>query len=83
MAQWHNQLHSTVLAVELGLVKEEMDGMRRQLNPALRELTWAQGDLWGYIENTRDLVQVLNICNCFIELSLQINALTRFCGIFK
>ncbi|KAL3988340.1 receptor tyrosine-protein kinase erbB-2 [Sarotherodon galilaeus] len=36
-----HMLHSTILAVELGLVKDEMDGLRRQLNPALRELTWS------------------------------------------
>uniref|UniRef100_A0A3P8NTX1 Dynein axonemal heavy chain 11 n=1 Tax=Astatotilapia calliptera TaxID=8154 RepID=A0A3P8NTX1_ASTCA len=59
VTQWYNQLHSTILAVELGLVKDEMDGMRRQLNPALREVTWAQDDLWDYIQSTRDLAQVL------------------------
>uniref|UniRef100_A0A3Q3L381 Dynein axonemal heavy chain 11 n=1 Tax=Labrus bergylta TaxID=56723 RepID=A0A3Q3L381_9LABR len=52
---WYNQLHSTILAVELGLVKDEMDGTRRQLDPALRDLTWAQDDLWDYIKSTRDL----------------------------
>lgn len=59
VTQWYNQLHSTILAVELGLVKDEMDGMRRQLNPALREVTWAQDDLWDYVQSTRDLAQVL------------------------
>lgn len=69
VTQWYNQLHSTILAVELGLVKDEMDGMRRQLNPALREVTWAQDDLWDYIQSTRDLAQVLKICRkCCIEL---------------
>lgn len=69
VTQWYNQLHSTILAVELGLVKDEMDGMRRQLNPALGELTWAQDDLWDYIQSTRDLAQVLKICGkCCIEL---------------
>uniref|UniRef100_A0A3P8NTU2 Dynein axonemal heavy chain 11 n=1 Tax=Astatotilapia calliptera TaxID=8154 RepID=A0A3P8NTU2_ASTCA len=57
---WYNQLHSTILAVELGLVKDEMDGMRRQLNPALREVTWAQDDLWDYIQSTRDLAQSIS-----------------------
>uniref|UniRef100_A0A3Q2VPV0 Dynein axonemal heavy chain 11 n=1 Tax=Haplochromis burtoni TaxID=8153 RepID=A0A3Q2VPV0_HAPBU len=61
VTQWYNQLHSTILAVELGLVKDEMDGMRRQLNPALREVTWAQDDLWDYIQSTRDLAQVLRV----------------------
>uniref|UniRef100_A0A8C9ZTH7 Dynein, axonemal, heavy polypeptide 9 like n=1 Tax=Sander lucioperca TaxID=283035 RepID=A0A8C9ZTH7_SANLU len=55
VTQWYNQLHSTILAVELGLVKEEMDGTRRQLDPALRELSWAQDHLWDYIQSTRDL----------------------------
>uniref|UniRef100_A0A3Q4HYI4 Dynein heavy chain 11, axonemal-like n=1 Tax=Neolamprologus brichardi TaxID=32507 RepID=A0A3Q4HYI4_NEOBR len=55
VTQWYNQLHSTILAVELGMVKDKMDGMRRQLNPALREVTWAQDDLWDYIQSTRDL----------------------------
>uniref|UniRef100_A0A8C4HK36 Dynein axonemal heavy chain 11 n=1 Tax=Dicentrarchus labrax TaxID=13489 RepID=A0A8C4HK36_DICLA len=55
VTQWYNQLHSTILAVELGLVKDEMDGSRRQLGPALGELTWAQDELWDYIQNTRDL----------------------------
>uniref|UniRef100_A0AAX7TS70 Dynein axonemal heavy chain 11 n=1 Tax=Astatotilapia calliptera TaxID=8154 RepID=A0AAX7TS70_ASTCA len=60
VTQWYNQLHSTILAVELGLVKDEMDGMRRQLNPALREVTWAQDDLWDYIQSTRDLAQSIS-----------------------
>ena len=58
VTQWYNRLHSTILAVELGLVKEEMDRTRRQLNPALQELTWAHDDLWDYIQTTRDLVKV-------------------------
>ncbi|XP_062336891.1 dynein axonemal heavy chain 11 [Osmerus eperlanus] len=57
VTQWYNRLHSTILAVELGLVKEEMDRTRRQLNPALQELTWAHDDLWDYIQTTRDLVK--------------------------
>ncbi|KAM9845080.1 LOW QUALITY PROTEIN: dynein axonemal heavy chain 11-like [Aulostomus maculatus] len=57
VTQWYNQLHSTILAVELGLVKDEIDGARQQLEPALRELTWAQDDLWDYIQGTRDLVK--------------------------
>uniref|UniRef100_A0A3B4UNK9 Dynein axonemal heavy chain 11 n=1 Tax=Seriola dumerili TaxID=41447 RepID=A0A3B4UNK9_SERDU len=61
VTQWYNQLQSTILAVELGLVKDEMDGTKRQLDPALQELTWAQDDLWDYIQSTRDLVKVLNI----------------------
>lgn len=64
MTQWYNQLHSTILAVELGLVKGEMDQTRHQLDPALRELTWAQDDLWDYIQSTRDLVKV---CEHFQE----------------
>ena len=56
--QWYNRLRSTILPVELGLVKEEMDRTRQQLNPALQELTWAQDDLWDYIQTTRDLVKV-------------------------
>uniref|UniRef100_A0AAQ5ZAJ7 Dynein axonemal heavy chain 11 n=1 Tax=Amphiprion ocellaris TaxID=80972 RepID=A0AAQ5ZAJ7_AMPOC len=64
VTQWHNQLHSTILAVELGLVKDEMDGMKRKLDPALRELTWAHDDLWDYIQTTRDLNSHL-----FIRLS--------------
>ncbi|KAF7661524.1 hypothetical protein LDENG_00258930 [Lucifuga dentata] len=57
VTQWYNQLHSTILAVELGLVKDEIDRTRQQLNPALQELTWAQDDLWDYIQTTRDLVK--------------------------
>uniref|UniRef100_A0AAQ5XVQ1 Dynein axonemal heavy chain 11 n=1 Tax=Amphiprion ocellaris TaxID=80972 RepID=A0AAQ5XVQ1_AMPOC len=53
-------LHSTILAVELGLVKDEMDGMKRKLDPALRELTWAHDDLWDYIQTTRDLVKSIS-----------------------
>uniref|UniRef100_A0A4W6EVU6 Dynein axonemal heavy chain 11 n=1 Tax=Lates calcarifer TaxID=8187 RepID=A0A4W6EVU6_LATCA len=45
----------TILAVELGLVKDEMDATKRQLEPALQELTWAQDDLWDYIQSTRNL----------------------------
>uniref|UniRef100_A0A672IQ98 Dynein axonemal heavy chain 11 n=1 Tax=Salarias fasciatus TaxID=181472 RepID=A0A672IQ98_SALFA len=65
VTQWYNKLHSTILAVELGLVKEEMAGMKRQLDPAVRELTWADDDLWDYIQNTRDLVKVLMISHPF------------------
>lgn len=42
-------------------MKDEMDGTRRQLDPALRELTWVQDELWDYIQKTRDLVKVLNV----------------------
>lgn len=59
VTQWYNQLHSTILDVELGLVREEMCGARRQLDPALRDLTWAQDDLWDYIQTTRDLIKVM------------------------
>uniref|UniRef100_A0A3B5A740 Dynein axonemal heavy chain 11 n=1 Tax=Stegastes partitus TaxID=144197 RepID=A0A3B5A740_9TELE len=55
VTQWHNQLHGTILAVELGLVRDEMDGMKRKLDPALQELTWAHDDLREYIQSTRDL----------------------------
>lgn len=58
MTQWYNQLQATILDVELGLVKKEMDGVRQQLNPALGQLTWARDNLWDYIQSTRDLVQV-------------------------
>lgn len=67
VTQWYNQLQSTILAVELGLVKDDMDRTKQQLEPALQELTWAQDDLWDYIKSTRDLVQVLNISYlCYI-----------------
>uniref|UniRef100_G3PRS5 Dynein axonemal heavy chain 11 n=1 Tax=Gasterosteus aculeatus TaxID=69293 RepID=G3PRS5_GASAC len=62
VTQWYNQLRSTILAVELGLVKDEMDRTRQQLEPALRELSWAQDDLWDYIQSTRDLVKSLSTC---------------------
>lgn len=58
VTQWYNQLHSTLLDVELGLVRDEMDAMRRQLEPALRELVWSQDDLMDYIQSTRDLMKV-------------------------
>ncbi|XP_042285828.1 dynein axonemal heavy chain 11 isoform X2 [Thunnus maccoyii] len=60
VTQWYNQLNSTILAVELGLVKNEMNGTRQQLDPALRELTWAQDELWDYIQSTRDLVKSIS-----------------------
>ncbi|XP_033960741.1 dynein axonemal heavy chain 11 [Pseudochaenichthys georgianus] len=60
VTQWYNKLHSTILAVELGLVKDEMDGTRRQLEPALQELSWARDDLWDYIQITRDLVKSIS-----------------------
>lgn len=65
VTQWYNQLHRTILDVELGLVKYEMDRMKRQLDPALRDLTWAQDDLWNYIQSTRDLMKVPNFCYIF------------------
>ena len=58
VCQWYNRLHSTILEVEQGLVQEEMERTRRQLEPTLKELTWNQDDLWEYIQTTRDLVQV-------------------------
>lgn len=61
MTQWYNKLKSTILAVELGLVKDEMDGVRQQLEPALKELTWAQDDLWDYIQSTQQLVKVITV----------------------
>lgn len=67
VTQWYNQLHSTILAVEKGLVKDEMDGTRRQLDPALRELTWAQDDLWEYIQSTRELVKVKIISSILLK----------------
>lgn len=60
MTQWYNHLHGTVLAVEIGLVKSEMDETKQQLEPSLKELTWAQDDLWDYIQTTRDMVKVVN-----------------------
>lgn len=59
VTQWYNQLQVTILDVELGLVKKEMEEVRQQLDPALGQLTWAQDNLWDYIQSTRDLVQVL------------------------
>uniref|UniRef100_A0A3Q2TME4 Dynein axonemal heavy chain 11 n=1 Tax=Fundulus heteroclitus TaxID=8078 RepID=A0A3Q2TME4_FUNHE len=67
VAQWYNKLKSTILAVELGLVKDEMEGVRQQLEPALKELTWDQDDLWDYIHSTQQLVKVPDIwewCKC-------------------
>lgn len=61
VTHWYNQLHSTILAVELGLVKDDIDGMKSQLEPALQELTWVQDDLWNYIQTTQDMVKVLNM----------------------
>lgn len=58
VTQWYNQLQVTILDVELGLVKKEMEEVRQQLSPALGQLTWAQDNLWDYIQSTRDLVQV-------------------------
>ncbi|XP_072771260.1 dynein beta chain, ciliary-like [Nerophis lumbriciformis] len=57
VTQWYNQLQGTILDVEQGLVHDELDKTRRQLDPALRELTWAQDDPWDYIKSTQDLVQ--------------------------
>lgn len=57
VTEWYNQLHSTLLDVELRLVKDEMDMMRRQLEPALQELVWSQDDLMDYIQSTRDLMK--------------------------
>lgn len=77
VTQWYNQLHSTILAVELGLVKDEMNGTRQQLDPALRELTWAKDELWDYIQSTRDLVKVRTVLDTFL---LQLySKFTLFC----
>ncbi|XP_061775505.1 dynein beta chain, ciliary-like [Nerophis ophidion] len=57
VTQWYNQLQSTILDVERGLLQDQLDKVRRQLDPALRELTWAQDDPWDYIKSTQDLVQ--------------------------
>ncbi|KAF0047081.1 hypothetical protein F2P81_000714 [Scophthalmus maximus] len=60
VTQWYNQLQSTILAVEVGLVTDEIDETKRQLDPALRELTWSQDDLWDYIQRTRDMVKSIS-----------------------
>ncbi|XP_069366837.1 dynein axonemal heavy chain 11 [Paralichthys olivaceus] len=60
VTQWYNQLQSTILAVEVALVKDEMDETKRQLEPSLHELTWAQDDLWDYIKSTRDMVKSIS-----------------------
>ncbi|XP_061081745.1 dynein axonemal heavy chain 11 [Conger conger] len=57
ITQWCNRLRSSLLEVELGLVGGEMEGVRRQLRPALESLTWGQDSLWDYIAETRDLVR--------------------------
>uniref|UniRef100_A0A671Z165 Dynein axonemal heavy chain 11 n=1 Tax=Sparus aurata TaxID=8175 RepID=A0A671Z165_SPAAU len=84
VTQWYNQLHSTILAVELGLVKDEMDGTRRQLGPALRELTWVQDELWDYIQKTRDLVKVLNSISSRVQKSkANVEAIQALMGKFS
>nr|XP_043887070.1 dynein axonemal heavy chain 11 [Solea senegalensis] len=62
VTQWYNHLQNTILAVEVGLVRTEMDETKRQLEPALRELTWTQDDLWDYIQTTRDMVKSISSC---------------------
>ncbi|XP_020566647.2 dynein heavy chain 11, axonemal-like [Oryzias latipes] len=57
VTEWYNKLHNTLIAAELGLMKDEMAGITQQLSPALRELTWAQDDLWDYIKSTCELVK--------------------------
>uniref|UniRef100_A0A3Q2GPF7 Dynein heavy chain 11, axonemal-like n=1 Tax=Cyprinodon variegatus TaxID=28743 RepID=A0A3Q2GPF7_CYPVA len=57
VTQWYNKLKSTILEVELRLVKDEMDRVIQQLEPALTELTWDQDDLWDYIKSTQQLVK--------------------------
>lgn len=68
VTQWYNKLHTTILPVELGLVKDEMDGMRQQLNSALQKLTWDQDDLWDYIQSTREMAKVVKISGKGFEL---------------
>ncbi|XP_029930046.1 dynein heavy chain 11, axonemal [Myripristis murdjan] len=81
VTQWYNQLHSTIMAVELGLVKEEMDKTRRQLGPALQELTWAQDDLWDYIQTTRNLVKDIS---CRVQKSkANVEAIQALMGKFS
>ncbi|XP_018585062.2 dynein heavy chain 11, axonemal [Scleropages formosus] len=53
----YNRLHSTILDVELGLVKEELRETSEQIRPSLETLVWTQEDLWNYIRQCRDLVQ--------------------------
>ncbi|XP_037537274.1 dynein heavy chain 11, axonemal [Nematolebias whitei] len=60
VTQQYNKLHSTILAVELGLVRDELDRVRQQISPALLELTWAQDDIWDYIQSTQELVKSLS-----------------------
>ncbi|XP_072570592.1 dynein axonemal heavy chain 11 isoform X2 [Paramormyrops kingsleyae] len=57
VTRFYNRLHSTILEVELHLVQEDMERVRRQLRPALESLCWGQEDLWDYIQQSRDLVQ--------------------------
>ncbi|XP_048056692.1 dynein axonemal heavy chain 11 isoform X1 [Megalobrama amblycephala] len=57
ITQWHNKLHSTILAVELRLVQSELEEVRCTLMPALKELRWSDEHLADYIKSTRDLVR--------------------------
>ncbi|XP_068196033.1 dynein axonemal heavy chain 11 [Antennarius striatus] len=81
VTQWYNHLHGTILAVELGLVKDEMEGARWQLDPALQELTWAHDDLWDYIQSTRDLVQ--NISSRVQKSKSNVEAIQALMGKFS
>ncbi|KAK5608169.1 hypothetical protein CRENBAI_003200 [Crenichthys baileyi] len=60
VTQSYNKLKITILAVELGLLKDEIDRVRQQLEPALKELTWDQDDLWDYIQSTQQLVKSIS-----------------------
>lgn len=59
-------------------MKDEIEGMKHQLNPALQDLTWAQDDLWNYIQGTQDLVKVLNM-SCISKGNLSIAQTNKRC----
>ncbi|KAG7460463.1 dynein heavy chain 11, axonemal-like isoform X1, partial [Solea senegalensis] len=59
LVQWYNKLKMTVLAVELPLIRAELDSIDLQLMRAETDFTWQDLDCGSFISTTKDLVQDL------------------------
>lgn len=56
---WYNKIRSTVLDVEYPLIECQLINIDEQLKRAENDLNWNSDGIWEYVEQTRDMVHVL------------------------
>ncbi|XP_077576473.1 dynein axonemal heavy chain 11 [Stigmatopora nigra] len=59
VVQWYNKLKTTVLEVELPLIRDELATVDQLLQRAENDLTWQDQDCWNFISATKKQVQDL------------------------